>query len=139
MQPIVRFGSRQEFLPKLASKVFLELPSSVSLADGSYWEYRYDRLGQVISGKKHWPDGTPVAGQQFEYAFDEIGNRTRTKAGGDSQGRTSALRQANYRVNFLNQYSQRDVPGTNDLIGLVLTATVSINSDSSVAGVSSLH
>jgi YD repeat-containing protein len=31
--------------------------------DNSYWQYQYDALGQVISGKKYWPDGTPVAGQ----------------------------------------------------------------------------
>ena len=65
----------------------------MTLADGSYWHYTYDRLGQVVSGKRYWQDGTLVAGQQFEYAFDDIGNRTSTKAGGDSTGgslRTSA-------------------------------------------------
>ena len=51
-------------------------------ADGSYWRYEFDSLGQVKSGKKFWADGTPVAGQQFEYAFDTIGNRTSAKAGG---------------------------------------------------------
>ena len=35
-----------------------------TLADGSFWEYAYDALGQVISGKRHWSDGTPVAGQE---------------------------------------------------------------------------
>src|ERR1044071_3064122 len=54
--------------------------------DGCYWIYQYDSLGQVISGKKYWSDGTLVPGQQFEYAFDDIGNRTWTKAGGDSVG-----------------------------------------------------
>ena len=49
-------------------------------ADGSYWLYEYDSLGQVRSGRKYWPDQTPVAGQQFEYAFDDIGNRTSTPA-----------------------------------------------------------
>ena len=44
-------------------------------ADGSYWIYQYDTLGQVTSGKRFWPDGTPVAAQQFEYGFDDIGNR----------------------------------------------------------------
>ena len=43
----------------------------VTLADGSYWIYDYDTLGQVISGKRYWSDGTPVAGQQFEYGFDD--------------------------------------------------------------------
>jgi hypothetical protein len=43
--------------------------------------YSYDALGQVTSGKKYWSDGTPVAGQQFEYEFDDIGNRTSTESG----------------------------------------------------------
>ncbi|MBU6410229.1 MAG: hypothetical protein KGR98_07565, partial [Verrucomicrobia bacterium] len=54
-----------------------------TLADGSYWVYGYDSLGQVTSGQKYWRDGTPVAGQQFDYSFDTIGNRTQTKTGGD--------------------------------------------------------
>lgn len=53
-------------------------------------------LGQVKSGKKYWADGTPVAGQQFEYAFDEIGNRTSAKTGGDAAGSSSALRSSTY-------------------------------------------
>ncbi len=27
----------------------------------------YDKLAQATSGKRYWNDGTPVAGQQFEY------------------------------------------------------------------------
>ena len=34
-----------------------------TLADGSYWLYIYDSLGQVISGHKFFADGTPVPGQ----------------------------------------------------------------------------
>src|SRR3954462_6992603 len=48
------------------------------------WKYGYDSLAQVNSGKKHWNDGSFVAGQQFEYGFDDIGNRTSAKRGGDS-------------------------------------------------------
>ena len=59
----------------------------VEMADGSFWEYRYDDLGQVISAKKHWRDGTPVAGQQFEYTFDSIGNRESARYGGDTDGK----------------------------------------------------
>ena len=58
----------------------------VAMEDGSYWEYQYDDLGQVISAKKYWRDGKPVAGQQFEYAFDGIGNRETAKYGGDTKG-----------------------------------------------------
>src|SRR6266852_4574158 len=63
-------------------------------ADGSYWLYQYDSLGQVVSGKRYWPHETPIAGQQFEYAFDGIGKRSSTDAGGNSMG--AILRVANY-------------------------------------------
>lgn len=42
------------------------------LAEGSYWVYQYDSLGQVISGHKYFYDNTPVPGQQFDYTFDTI-------------------------------------------------------------------
>ena len=52
-----------------------------------------------------------------------------TKAGGDSGGLN--LRTANYTVNLLNQYSQRDVPGAADVIGLAkATAAISMTPDS---------
>ena len=76
--------------------------------DGSYWRYGYDALGQVISGNKYWVDETPVAGQQFDYTFDNIGNRTQTEAGGDQNG--ANLRMANYTNNLLNQITSRGVP-----------------------------
>jgi YD repeat-containing protein len=88
----------------------------VLLADGSFWLYEYDSLGQVSSGKRYWPDWTPVAGQQFEYAHDDIGNRTSTKAGGDQNG--ANLRAATYSANNLNQYTNRTVPGAVDVTGI---------------------
>jgi len=95
-------------------------------SDGSYWLYRYDFLGQLTSGKHYWSDGTPVAGQQFEYAYDDIGNRTQTKAGGDANG--ANLQVANYAANNLNQYTEVDVPGVEDIMGIAYpTATVTIN------------
>jgi hypothetical protein len=98
-----------------------------TLADGSYWLYDYDSLGQVRSGKKYWSDGTPVAGQQFEYGFDDIGNRKNTKAGGDENGWN--LRSANYSPNNLNQYTSRDVPGYLDIMGISFaTNSVTVNS-----------
>ncbi len=90
----------------------------VTLADGSYWLYEYDRLGQVIAGRKYWSDGTPVAGQQFEYGFDDIGNRKVARRGGDENGWN--LRQSLYTANLLNQYTQRTVPGFVDIIGIAL-------------------
>ena len=98
-------------------------------ADGAYWRYEYDSLGQVKSGKKYWADGTPVAGQQFDYAFDDIGNRTSTKAGGDQSG--ANLRSATYAANKLNQYSSRTVPGAVDVMGVALaTNTVTVDGHS---------
>src|SRR5258708_5652531 len=67
----------------------------VTLADGSYWVYLYDSLGQVISGKRYWSDATPVAGQQFENGFDDIGNRKTASSGGDNVGQS--LRPASYQ------------------------------------------
>ena len=97
-----------------------------TLADGSYWVYQYDSLGQVTSGVKYFADGTPVPGQQFGYAFDDIGNRTHTTVGGDNAGASRRL--ANYVVNNLNQITNRDYPGTNDIVGVALaTNTVTVN------------
>jgi RHS repeat-associated protein len=94
--------------------------------DGTYWVYQYDSLGQVTSGKKYWSDGTPVAGQQFAYNFDDIGNRKTTASGGDAVG--SSLRLANYTNNLLNQITSRDVPGyVEDQGAATNTATVTVN------------
>jgi RHS repeat-associated protein len=97
----------------------------VALADGSAWQYVYDSLGQVISGHKFFADGTPVAGQQFDYGFDNIGNRTQTLAGGDQSGLNQ--RSATYGANSLNQYTNRTVPGFADIMGIALaTNTVTV-------------
>jgi len=86
----------------------------------------YDSLGQVVAGNKYWADGTPVAGQQFDYTFDTIGNRTATLAGGDQNG--SNLRSASYSANNLNQYTSRDIPGALDVMGVgFATNTVTVN------------
>jgi len=104
----------------------------VTLVDGSYWIYEYDKLGQVTSGKRYWSDGTPVAGQQFEYAFDDIGNRNSTKVGGDANG--ANLRSATYTANRLNQYSSRTVPGAVDVLGAAKApASVTVNSVAATA------
>ena len=95
-------------------------------SDGTYWLYEYDELGQLIRGKRYWSDGTPVAGQQHEYGFDDIGNRISTRAGGDESG--AGLRQATYTVNSLNQYSGRTVPGAVDVMGIAhAQAEVKVN------------
>jgi RHS repeat-associated protein len=96
------------------------------LADGSYWRYGYDALGQVTSGNKYWSDETPVAGQQFGYTFDTIGNRTETESGGDQTG--ANLRVAYYTNNTLNQITSRSVPGYVDIMGdAIATNAVTVN------------
>ena len=97
----------------------------VNLDDGSFWIYEYDKLGQVVSGKRYWSDWTPVAGQQFEYGFDDIGNRSSTKAGGDERG--AALRAAAYTANSLNQITQRDVPGYVNIVGAASATATNVN------------
>jgi hypothetical protein len=72
----------------------------------------------VTNGNKNWSDGTAAVGQQFGYAFDEIGNRTAT----------SGLSNATYGANLLNQYTNRTVPGVVDVMGSATNfATVSVN------------
>ncbi len=100
--------------------------TSVTNGNSAWWNYGYDALGQVTSGKRQWSDGTWVAGQQFEYSFDDIGNRRSAAAGGDEWG--ANLRYQNYTANSLNQYTQRTVPGYVEIIGSATnTATVTVN------------
>ena len=102
---------------------------SATLADGSQWNYAYDSKGEVISGAKAWSDGTPVAGEQFQYTFDDIGNRTSTQAGGDQYGQN--LRFASYAANSVNEYTSRTVPGAVDIQGgAAAAATVTVDAQS---------
>ncbi|PWU11446.1 MAG: hypothetical protein C5B50_23305 [Verrucomicrobia bacterium] len=103
--------------------------TALTNADGAYWSFGYDSLGQVTTGNKHWPDATLVAGEQFGYVFDDIGNRQSTQTGGDPSG--ANLRQANYSVNNLNQITSRDVPGYLNIMGSAdSNATVTVNGQS---------
>jgi len=53
-----------------------------------------------------------VAGQQFEYGFDDIGNRKVSLRGGHGNGWN--LRESHYSANLLNQYSQRCLKQANN-------------------------
>ena len=90
--------------------------------DGSYWVYTYDALGQATSGIKYWSDGTLVAGQQFDYTFDTIGNRLSTKRGGNASG--GNLCQVNYANYLLNQIASCDAPAYIDVMGLTLATNI---------------
>jgi len=99
---------------------------SVTNGDGTYWVYQYDALGQVTGAAKNWPGGGLVAGQQFGYSFDSIGNRQTAAFGGDQNG--ANFSSASYGANLLNQYTNRTVPGVVDLMGSVNSnATVTLN------------
>ena len=96
------------------------------LSDGSGWNFGYDSLGQVTSGKRNWVDGGFVAGQQFQYTFDDIGNRKTTSVGGDEAG--LGLKSATNTINSVNQISPRDVPGFLNVVGVANAgATVTVN------------
>ncbi len=100
--------------------------TSVTNAEGARWAYEYDSLGQVTSGKRYWSDGVPVAGQQFEYGYDDIGNREYAGEGGNEWG--TGLRYEHHTVNSVNQYTQRTVPGYVDVLGTAKTnSTVTVN------------
>lgn len=94
--------------------------------DNSYWTYIYNDRSELESGKKYWSDNSAVAGQQFEFGYDNIGNRQSAKNGGDASGNN--FRTSNYTANSLNQYAQRTVPGVVDVLGTSdAAATVTVN------------
>ncbi len=84
--------------------------TKVTLADGGYWEYSYDALGQVIGARKYNSSGQLLPGMDYSYSFDGIGNRLSATVA----GQTSL-----YSPNNLNQYTQRTVPGVIDFSGRV--------------------
>jgi len=74
--------------------------------DGTHWVYGYNKLGEVTSARKHLPDGTVLKGQEFEYAYDGIGNRTTAKYGGGAGG----LRTISYAPDKENNTRKSTIP-----------------------------
>ena len=89
-----------------------------TLEDGSSWRYGYNGRDELIGGKRYWSDSQPVAGQQFEYTYDNIGNRITSKSGGDDRG--AGLRPASYSVNDANEYVAITNAAYKDIIGVAL-------------------
>ncbi len=87
----------------------LDQRDRMTAEDGSFWEYGYDELGQVVSGVRKRPDANPLPGYDYAYTFDQIGNRLETKVND---------RPASYTPNLLNQYENREVPRALDVLGL---------------------
>ena len=90
--------------------------SATGPASGYRTKYNYDLLGQVNSGKKYWADGTPVAGQQFEYGFDDIGNRKSTTRA-ESQWRQPAAGRLTRPTTSTNTPAAR-CPAAVDMLGI---------------------
>ena len=72
------------------------------LADGSHWTYEYDLRNQVKGGVRETAANVALPGLDFDYAYDEIGNRSTATVNGQI---------STYAPNALNQYDQRTVPG----------------------------
>jgi len=99
------------------------------IEDRASWRYGYDDRDQLTAGKRYWSDSQPVAGQQFEYAYDNIGNRIISKSGGDERG--AGLRPASYGVNDANEYTTITNVAYKDILGAALNdSSVSINGGS---------
>jgi RHS repeat-associated protein len=77
--------------------------TNVTHADDSYWTFGYDSLGQVISGKQGDDQDALLADRQFEYDFDDIGNRQAHRLDGSAGGVFQTTN--TYAANLLNQYT----------------------------------
>jgi RHS repeat-associated protein len=75
--------------------------------NNSYWSYSYDALGQVTTSRKFDASNVPLAGHDFAWAYDDIGNR-KTAIQNSSHSA--------YTTNSLNQHTQRTVPGVFELL-----------------------
>ncbi|MDF1756596.1 MAG: hypothetical protein P1U89_27675 [Verrucomicrobiales bacterium] len=104
--------------------------TSVNREDNTRWEYGYDALGHVTSAVKKLPDNAPLAGHQFGYSYDALGNRIAATFGGDSAG-TGGLQTVSYTPNPTgdrNQYSSITHPGVVLTTGKAkVAAAVTIN------------
>jgi len=86
------------------------------LADGTWWDYGYNNRGEVTSGKRRVAAGVSAGGKQFEYGFDDLGNRLLARYGGRADG--TGLSEATYApATALNQLTTRTVPGSIWLTG----------------------
>ena len=75
----------------------------------------------MAAGKKFWSDDTAIAGCDYGWTFDDIGNRTAVVTNGA---------ESTYLPSSLNQYAQRTVPGIVDVRGAASPAsTVTVGID----------
>ena len=105
---------------------WLDRRIQATLEDSSVWKYSYNDRNELVGANRYWPDWSPVAGQQYGYDYDNIGNRLDARWGGDAKG--ASLRTTSYGVNNLNQYTNVTNPGYASIIGAALaTNGVTVN------------
>jgi len=106
-----------------------------TLADGSYWVYTYDAVGQVSSARKHFADGMRMPWAQFQYDFDTAGNR-KTAACTDKD----ADSEQEYSLNDVNAYTSRTVPGKVIAAGTAdSSAVVTVGDGTNTAALANRH
>ena len=99
--------------------------------DGTYWSYGYDAFGHLEDASKHLADNSPLAGHQYGYDYDSLGNRTSATFGGDATG-TAGLQTIGYtaKTGDRNQYDTITTPGVVLTRGKANTnAVVTVNSE----------
>lgn len=95
-----------------------------TLANGEYWTYAYDALGQVTNGVKRFPNAAPIPGYTFGYQFDHIGNRLAAIR----DGKTDA-----YTNNVLNQIASIHYSPWLHVLGQVTNnASITVNGQTPV-------
>jgi RHS repeat-associated protein len=95
--------------------------TQATLEDGSAWGYSYNNRNELTGAARTWPNSQPVSGQQFGYAYDNIGNRQSASSG-------TGVPPVVYTANSLNQYTDIVTPGLKDIMGAALaTNSVTVN------------
>lgn len=95
--------------------------------DGTRWDYGYNSRSEVTLGKPKFDEATFMPGSQFEYGFDDIGNRDWTKRGGDASG-ADLVTEDYAAANGLNQLTSRAHAGFEWITGEADTNTaVTVN------------
>ncbi len=88
--------------------------------------YAYNTRSEVVDAVRYFGSntndtGNPVGLQDWSYSYDNIGNRS---------GTMKANAAGNYTVNALNQYTERTVHGSSDIIGSAeQDVTITVNEE----------
>lgn len=93
--------------------------TQAQLEDRSAWNYSYNNRNELTGANRNWNDGTVVSGQQYGYAYDNIGNRQSSSFGGDTNG--GNLQVIGYSANNLSEYGSVTTPGEKDIMGVAYT------------------